>query len=202
MTREPARRPFQLGDATILIAGAAAVLALLRRSWDLYFPESFFKPPPLGWSPGVIVHRALSAVGYLVAQVAAVAAVALLAIRLRGPRPSMTRLARQPGLVACATVTLVGALSMAEYLAQILMIGVQNPFAQGFSYETLNVLMDGLWYSFTRNGYAVAATWMTLAMGGRWRPEPGWIDRSGRAVGIFWIATIPLYTWLLATSRQ
>jgi hypothetical protein len=34
-----------------------------------------------------------------------------------------------------------------------------------------------------------------LALGGRWRADPGWIDRAGRALGLFWVATIPMRGW-------
>jgi hypothetical protein len=34
---------------------------------------------------------------------------------------------------------------------------------------------------------AVLTSWMTLIVGRRWRAEPTWVDRLGRAVGVFWI---------------
>jgi hypothetical protein len=43
-------------------------------------------------------------------------------------------------------------------------------------------------------GCAVAAAWIVQATGGRWRSEPSWIDRMGRILGIYWIATIP-FAW-------
>ena len=36
-------------------------------------------------------------------------------------------------------------------------------------------------------GRYVAAAWVTMALTGCWRPEPSWIDRFARAVGIAWI---------------
>jgi hypothetical protein len=44
-------------------------------------------------------------------------------------------------------------------------------------------------------GVSVAASWILLLMSGAWRPERGWIDRTGRALGCFWIATLPLTGW-------
>ena len=35
---------------------------------------------------------------------------------------------------------------------------------------------------------AIAGAWLIMAIGGWWRPERGWIDRLGRAVGAAWIA--------------
>jgi hypothetical protein len=37
-------------------------------------------------------------------------------------------------------------------------------------------------------GFVVAGAWIALALAGRWRPERSWIDRLGRAIGVFWIA--------------
>ncbi len=41
-------------------------------------------------------------------------------------------------------------------------------------------------------GFAVAASWLVLIVGRRWRPEPSWIDRCGRAVGAYWIMLVPI----------
>jgi hypothetical protein len=47
-------------------------------------------------------------------------------------------------------------------------------------------------------GFAVAGAWLALALGGRWRPEPSWIDRLGRAVGWLWIAALMVNWFRLA----
>lgn len=36
-------------------------------------------------------------------------------------------------------------------------------------------------------GFAVAATWLALRVGGWWHPAPTWTDRAGRALGWYWI---------------
>ncbi len=36
-------------------------------------------------------------------------------------------------------------------------------------------------------GLAILVSWMTLFVGGRWRADPSWVDRLGRAMGICWI---------------
>jgi hypothetical protein len=33
----------------------------------------------------------------------------------------------------------------------------------------------------------VATGWIILILSRRWRPQPNWIDRAGRAFGLFWI---------------
>ena len=50
-----------------------------------------------------------------------------------------------------------------------------------------------MWWAFFHArpawpGPAVAGCWIALALGGRWRPEPAWDDRLGRALGAAWIA--------------
>ena len=37
-------------------------------------------------------------------------------------------------------------------------------------------------------GWAVLVSWITLLLGG-WRSEARWIDRLGRATGLFWVLT-------------
>ena len=34
----------------------------------------------------------------------------------------------------------------------------------------------------------MAGSWLTLSLNRRWRPEPTWLDRLGRALGLYWIA--------------
>jgi len=57
-----------------------------------------------------------------------------------------------------------------------------------------------LWLSVPRlAGFAVAASWLSLGLGGGWKSDPGWIDRAGRFLGVAWLilgtAGI-LTTWL------
>jgi hypothetical protein len=188
------RRPLQIPDMLILIAASGVAIALMKRHWDVYLPAEI---PGFGMSglPAVLLARARVGIVHFGPYVATAAAVAFLAIRLRGPKPSWPRLTQQPGLVACAAMALMVALGEVEYLARVLMRGVDNPFRSGFSYETVLVLMDGIRYSFAYNGHAVAAAWLTLAIGARWRPAPDWVDRCGRAVGFYWLLMIPLFTW-------
>ncbi|MFI5459156.1 MAG: hypothetical protein ACHRXM_27320 [Isosphaerales bacterium] len=36
--------------------------------------------------------------------------------------------------------------------------------------------------------FAVFGGWSALALSGRWRPEPSWIDVAGRITGVVWLA--------------
>jgi hypothetical protein len=114
---------------------------------------------------------------------------ALLFLRLIQPRPSRSRLARQPGFVACLAASLV------------LLVGGSMTFS-GVS-RNANAPWRGLFVSdyffyllqpFDRAevGFAVAASWLVLIVGARWRPEPSWIDQCGYLIGLYWIALIPI----------
>ena len=50
-------------------------------------------------------------------------------------------------------------------------------------------LAEPLWLilPFVFFGPAVLVSWTTLLLGRRWRAESSWVDRLGRAVGVFWI---------------
>jgi len=47
-----------------------------------------------------------------------------------------------------------------------------------------------------QRGYAaagVAGAWLILMLAGWWRPEPSWIDRLGRVLGLFWVVPYLVY---------
>jgi hypothetical protein len=188
----------------IVIAVSAVSIPLFLRLRTLYYAHGFLvRPSVAGWTLQLVLLNTLSLVANLGAHAVVMATIAVLTMRLRYPRPPFRRLACQPGFVACCAVALTLALSDLEYLGRVSIQGVDNPFQRGFSSELFNVVLDGFGYSFTRNGYAVSATWLMLALGSRWRPESSWIDRIGRAIGVFWIVMIAAY-WslpLLAVAR-
>jgi hypothetical protein len=103
---------------------------------------------------------------------------ALIPIRFLGPRPPWLRLARQPGLIAA----FASGVTMIWIGAQFMVIGLVVDLEYLSSAITSQVV---LWPIFI--GLAVAVSWMTLLIGGRWRAEPSWIDRLGRVMGVGWI---------------
>ena len=99
--------------------------------------------------------------------------IAILTLRLRAPRPPWREAAIQPGVWACVAplVALLSLPAMGRY------------FALEFSPLILPT--------------AVAAAWLTLALCGRWRPEPSWVDRAGRGLGLGWLVLLLLGPWSL-----
>ncbi len=114
---------------------------------------------------------------------------ALLLIRFRGPRPRRRRLLGQPGLVAAVAALVV------LTLESILLVGAA--WADG-RFQAISVASRA---TFAANGtvllahhagWAVVVAWLTLALTGRWRSEPSWVDRWGRVLGLIWIVVGPL----------
>ena len=108
---------------------------------------------------------------------------ALLLLRLRRLRPRLRRLFRQPGAVACAVVMLAVPLD-APWMVLIFNTGYWD------TYNAANIIVNHV-----GGGYVVLGCWSTLALSGRWRAEPSWIDRAGRIIGVAWIVATVLSRW-------
>lgn len=107
-----------------------------------------------------------------------VGSLAFVLIRIRKPRPPLGHVLLQPGMVA------VGAMLAGLVIAfGLLVLGVAAVFGM-------------LALSST-----VLVAWTALALTGRWRPEPGWIDRFGRALGVCWCLLIPVSLVLIVVFR-
>jgi hypothetical protein len=52
-----------------------------------------------------------------------------------------------------------------------------------------------------QTGAAVFWCWVTMALGGRWRGESGWVDRLGRLIGVAWITFALLFAYVYSTSN-
>jgi len=180
-----AGRRFKLLDGMILVAATAAGLAALRTysTYLLSGSRSRSVPPP--WAlPALVVARGI----VWGSPIAAMWSLFATAISLRPPRPRLRRLAARPGILAC----------WAASLGLVLGLGVTLNFAlnlgPGSNPERFLVFCLLIAYPV---GFTVAGAWAASAWGGRWRPEPRWLDRLGRALGLYWIALIPLVTVVL-----
>ena len=106
---------------------------------------------------------------------------ACLILRLRRPRPPLRMVIRQPGFAACAApvAVVLAALPLAfvtpsELAGQVIEIGGQ----------ALAVA-------------AVPLAWLSLIATRRWNPEPSWIDRLGRVLGVLWMVSLPAHLVLI-----
>ncbi len=100
--RGPPCRRFTLLDGMILVAGSAVGTAGILGQWGDQTVE--------GW-----VNVADDVSGFLLMLASAL----LLILRLRGPRPTIRRIARQPGAAGCFAVVAFGVLDHADMLVRV-----------------------------------------------------------------------------------
>jgi hypothetical protein len=187
MPAEPPRR-FHLVDGMILVAATGAGFAWARFNFG---PEGQIAGL---WSKSATSTRWLAdgitagLMGTL--PVLFTWTLAVLAIRLRRPRPRMRVLARQPGFVGCSAACL--AVSLCSVMPILSLAAGKD--AHVVRWFLLNYTPEP--------AFAVFGAWFSLALGGSWRPEPSWIDRTGRILGLGWFlanavnaARIALYLW-------
>ena len=187
MRRREVRR-FTLVDAMALVAAAAFMIAWVR----VLGPDKLierFRMSASGWQPQYVLG-ALDTLLTAISPCFMVATLTVLALRLRRPRPRLHRLARQPGTVACASALLTFGLEALPGLPATLWLMTQE---EGWRWDWLH--LSGLpsrtagWVVMDADtGIAVLGAWTVLGCGALWRPEPDWIDRTGRLLGAGWIA--------------
>jgi hypothetical protein len=175
-------RKFTILDGMILVAAVACGFALRRLTTGIFNGGVF---ESLNWLGRNAIEPMRAAMPFL-----ATLTPAVLLIRLRRPRPALWRLARQPGMAACCAAIL----SMPPTLLALarenraVVEGESEVFppdwvARIFLLEE-GAVMAGLW---------VLAAWAALMLGGRRRPERGWIDRLGRVVGLGWLLALAVH---------
>ena len=104
----------------------------------------------------------------------------LVALRFIGSRPSRGRWFDPPGLSACLAVSAASLLN--SWCAWAVVFISPSVPEDVFSLVALRIVEP------LPLAAAVLATWSLLIFNRRWRPEPSWIDRVGRCLGIYWLA--------------
>jgi hypothetical protein len=175
------RRPFHLIDGIALVAASALMLSADRavHEWWSWLASRLGDLP--SWGPRETRVMAWS--------VALTGLSLTLLVSLLARSADRRRLRRgAPGLavhIAVATVVLV---RIAGWLARAtidaLFEGWPRFYGTRWTVETMNYLRDDLRRDAA---VAVAATWLTLALVGRWNPERAWDDRLGRFLGALWM---------------
>jgi hypothetical protein len=200
-------RKFLLSDAIVLVAATAVGLTVAKPYYET-MKLLDWEPPIADAGPFSGYIRGLWGCLVLAAPFAMAGALAVFALRLRRPRDRWRRLVRQPGLVAGLMAAVVLAWRFAGFATMcVRLIGATNLGILNVRYGALsgavggwppnNLLFetDHILDTMATIGVAVAASWLILLASGRWRAEPSWIDRAGRAFGWFWILTLPLSSW-------
>jgi hypothetical protein len=177
---QPRSRRFGLGDAMILIVALALGLALAGPAFMIIAdgirsaPRNHFRTlagaVQLGRFLNIIV---LNFLFFFIP--------ACLILRLRRPRPPLRTLIHQPGFAACAAPVAV----VLAYLPLAL-------FApSGLAGQVTEIGVQALPVA------AVPLAWLSLIATRRWDPEPSWIDRLGRILGVLWTVSLPAHLVLI-----
>jgi hypothetical protein len=187
-------RSFRISDALILVAATGVGLAGCR---------FWFWATQTGWadlwpSGEISLLAGLWAAALLVLPIASIFLLswttAILLLRLRAPRPRRRHLWCQPGFLACvATVFVFAGKAVAVGLlvvAFVLTEGSAEPWRSG----QWSVFAELAYFEFSvpfgpqaNVGAAVLLLWLVTWASGRCRPEPSWVDRSGRMIGAAWV---------------
>jgi hypothetical protein len=179
-------RTFGVADAMLLVVAVALGLLVNRIDW-----------PRIAHFGHLDSYDKIQVILEVVLPHVAAGTAAVLGMRLRQPRPSIRRLAREPGATACmvgsATLVIVGG-----WIATTMAMGCIMEFSAFMAFGsyrggrgrggTLHYPSGMAFVSYgDRIGFAVAGAWLALVLSGRWRSEPTWIDRVGRTLGWLWL---------------
>jgi hypothetical protein len=171
------RRRFLLIDAIMLVAAAALMLSSDRAIHWFW-----------GWGDPVASYTQWET--RLMAWSLALAGLSLVLLCPLLARPAGRRglLRGAPGLFVHLAVATVLVVQLTGWLSQeVIARGFQGKpgfYSIRWTVEIMNYLRDDL-----RRDVAVgvAASWLALAVVGRWNPERAWDDRLGRSVGALWM---------------
>jgi len=196
------RRRFRVLDVMILVAATAIACPV-----GLWIAQQF--SAEIFWSglykdflslfdssdgDGMILEEAVALGGFfflLFAPFAAAWTIALALIQLAGRREPLRSLANRPGAAAIFPAGITCAFVSVILVLKYHINDFYNPHSP-FSLELMFLLLPML------VGASVSGSWMMLLIGRRWNAEPSWIDRLGRALGVFWvIAGVALTSLLL-----
>jgi hypothetical protein len=103
-------------------------------------------------------------------------------IRLQRPRPPWEQLANLPGTVAVNSVILVLTWTYAWMCVHLIRGKAPGFIAYPVKFD------NGV-----NPAWAVAGSWLTLLLAGRWRSDGSWVDRLGIGLGVAWLGLLPLW---------
>jgi hypothetical protein len=176
---KPSARSLGILDVMILMIGVA-IAALLTRlylanNYDVFF-DRLGKTP----SNAVYIRWILNeSSDFLCLWLTAITPVAFF-IRMRRPRPPLSRIMRQPGATCLCAVSF---LTLVCGILALISVAIEGTGPWFYYYQGYLI------HLFPYAGGAVAAVWTIQWLARRFRPEASGIDRLGRVLGVLWIAT-------------
>jgi hypothetical protein len=167
---EAGERRFTIFDAMVMVAATALGLALVR------WVESPISVP--GTRAGFLVYWPWSGAP---ASIISAWALALLVLRLVQPQGRRRMAICEPGTIA--GLASLAAMGLGAVRLAIVDLLDRNPS---------NLAVYPVWnywgYATEHAPEVVAGSWLALWLSGRWSAVPSWIDRTGRLLGVYWIA--------------
>lgn len=184
----------KLVDVLVFIGATAVGLAILRAKGAAFVGHFYGKDGSKPTAGGAFEYystwSSLAAVGhgYMWSGLLVVMwTLAVLSFHLRPPRPRLRRLARRPGFAVCfaaaLSYTLIWLIQYVEIAATRASTRIPVWFGDFDMYVSYGPPLTA--------GFATGSVWAVQALGGRGRPARDWLDRSGCALGVYWIGMIP-----------
>jgi hypothetical protein len=180
-------RKFTLLDAMVFIAATGIAFVPIRLFlWENWrFPEELSAPEI--WRTALEVNVSLIPLALSLSVVVSL-------LGMKKPRPNLRRVYRKPGIAACIVAVVYSILSLLGYAV---FLRFSHALDRGIFDDKNSVMLwirIGMQPMFLVGG-AVASIWIVMGLGGTWRADPSWIDRAGRALGIYWITTSVFFGW-------
>jgi hypothetical protein len=187
-------RSFQIIDAIVLVAATGFGLAGCR-FWLWASKTDWIDYWPAVNEPMLVSLWQAALMAIPIASIMLLSwTMAVLLLRLRGPRPSRRHLWCQPGFLACVAAFFVFAWKSVGVVLIAATVALSASPAQLSNLNYVDLVSELALRQLVPNfapqgnvGAAVLLLWLVVWASGRCRPEPSWVDRSGRVLGAIWI---------------
>ena len=194
LMRPRTNRSFRISDALVLVAATGIGLAGCR---------FWFWASKSGWRDLLDTADNPLLIGLWIAALRAVPVLsilllnwttAVLLLRLRAPRPRRRHLWCQPGFLACVAAIFVFVWKGVALGLLVASTALTPSPTQHLKIDYGDLFIEIAFMQFSVHfapqanvGAAVLLVWLVTWASGRCRPEPSWVDRSGRLLGVAWV---------------
>lgn len=197
---ENPRRRFTILDGMAIVAVVAIGIWLFQANLQAVHVRWAWEPLKAPLGSVSMAYRAACVLHPIMMVLAAV----LLLLGLIPPRPRFNMAMRRPGTVACSAITCVAVIRLLRVIVGFVLCAFIGEDWKSFVFgiwndETENAL-DWFWLLFfvqtedlvAQTCISVAASWAVLKSSGCWHSDSGWLDQTGRVLGIFYLLITPV----------